>query len=102
MKDALERSETLRNDLAIIDRMYEKICAASEKVFTEKISLSHKIKTNFAAILTDESLTESLAKSQVVNEQMIDMLGALMKNEKAQGKIPPVRVGNNVVKLAKK
>lgn len=102
MTEAVDAFEELRDDILIVDSMYYHIMAAAKEVFDKKNSLSHKVMSSFASILTDESLTESLAKSQVVNEQMIDLIGAFVREKDAQGKVPPVRVGNNVVKLAKK
>ncbi len=63
---------------------------------------SVKAKTSFASVLSDEDLTESLAKSNVVNEKMIDVLGSILSDEKALGKPGAVKIGNNIIQFSNK
>lgn len=78
---------------------------------TERVanSLSHKIKKSFSSILTNEDITETLAKLEVINEKMIDMLGVFRSHEKEQTMLQAgkqdkskVRIGGALVNMAKK
>lgn len=54
----------------------------AETAFEKEHSLAHRIKTSFGFLLDGKDLTQSLAEAREVNEQMIDHLGALAKQNK--------------------
>lgn len=91
----------------------EDICRAMCKNMIDKYekenSIGVKLQKTFGFLFSGEDVAESLAKSEVINEQMIDMLGVFLANKKEQeilnsGKQDKskMRVGGALVSLAKK
>lgn len=83
--------EEYDDDVFAIEKMYNLIVEAAIVTTREKNSLSHKIKTSFASVLADEDLATSLAKSQEVNEQMVDVIGAVIRDKKVNGNVIPMK-----------
>ena len=53
-----------------------------ERAYEKQHSLEHQIKTSFGFLFDGKDLTQTLAEAREVNEQMIDHLGALAKQNK--------------------
>lgn len=99
----------VQKDMDLIQSIYYRMYSVMDETERVANSLSHKIKKSFSSILTDEDITETLAKSEIINEKMIDMLGVFRSHEKEQTMLQAgkqdkskVRIGGALVNMAKK
>lgn len=99
-----ELFSAVEQDYKLVRELYILMRYATYHSYEESHTLSAKIKKSFASLLTDEDITESIAKSEAVNSQMIDMIGAAMeRKEKQPAKNDKIALdGGAVINLAKK
>ena len=64
--------------------------------------LAHAVKKTFGFMFNGEDITETLAKSQAISDKMIDVVGKLNAAETQKAKDGGVKVGGNVIRIAKK
>ena len=90
-------------DLSIVSMLYTDMQDASFRIYNKSNDVVFLLKKMFGSLITDENFAENIAKSQVVNRQMIDLIGAYMKQREQQptaGKIKTT--GGAVINFAKK
>ena len=99
-----ELFSAVEQDYKLVRELYILMRYATYHSYEESHTLSAKIKKSFASLLTDEDITESIAKSEAVNSQMIDMIGAAMEHKENQpAKNDKIALdGGAVINLAKK
>ncbi len=87
------------NDVSAVLRIIRYISSSLEKTFTAKHSLPVRLLKTFGSILSEEDMAETLAKSEEVNNVMLDLIGAY--KEKSANKTMRTD-GGMVVNFAKK
>ena len=80
-------------DMDDVDVIAFKLGSSARRSFEEKHSLSRMIMKTFASLLGSEDLAQTVAKAEVLNGKLIDMLAAVQKQ-------PAANTGG--LKLAKK
>lgn len=69
------------NDRMTIVDLAEKLYESVKISYEKSMSLEQKIKTSLGFLLDGKDLTETMAEARDVNEQMIDHLGAIMRQK---------------------
>ena len=94
----------IEDDYKLVRELYMFMRCATYRSYEGSHALSMRIKKSFASILTDEDIAETIAKSEAVNNQMVDLLGAVTeKKENASTKNDKLSLdGGAVINLAKK
>lgn len=91
-------AEDYRMVRAISDKMLTPACTAYER----ENSLTYKISNLFGDALNSETLAETIAKSDAVNNTMVDLIGAY-RDQKDRNAKKEMALGNGaVISLAKK
>ena len=101
--------ETVMENLWRVEDIYRALCNNMIDTYKKENSLARKLEKTFGFLFTGEDMTESFAKSELINEQMIDMLGVFLANKKEQELLhsgkkdnSKVKVGGALLNLAKK
>lgn len=93
------------DDLYYVEWMADTLFNNIQKKFEKENSLEHAVHTTFASILNGEDITETLVKATAVRDDMIDLIGAAGKTAKqvaASNESGKVKIGGNIVSIAKK
>ena len=92
-----------------VDDIYRALCKNMISTYERENSLAYKLEKTFGFLFSGEDVTETMAKSELINEQMIDMLGVFLNHKKEQEMLnvgkqdkAKLRVGGALVNLAKK
>lgn len=98
--------QTLEN-LVYEDRYYvvemaQAIYKNISNAYAVEHGLAHAVKKTFGFMFNGEDITETLAKSQAISDKMIDVVGKLNAAEQPKSKDGGVKVGGNVIRIAKK
>ena len=98
--------QTLEN-LVYEDRYYvvemaQAIYKNISNTYAVEHGLAHAVKKTFGFMFNGEDITETLAKSQAISDKMIDVVGKLNAAEQPKSKDGVVKVGGNVIRIAKK
>lgn len=70
-------------DMDDVDMIAFKLGGSARRSFEEKHSLSRMLMKTFGALLGTEDLTQTVAKAEVLNGKLIDMLAAVQKQPTA-------------------
>lgn len=70
-------------DMDDVDMIAFKLGSSARRSFEEKHSLSRMLMKTFGALLGTEDLTQTVAKAEVLNGKLIDMLAAVQKQPTA-------------------
>lgn len=89
--------DELSEDLYHVRRIYEAIRASAIRSFEHGLTLDHLIRKSFGFLFTGEDITETLAKADGVNNTMVELLGAFMKQQAA-----PDATGGKLLRFGKK
>lgn len=95
--------EVICRDYAIVRDIAEKMLKPARELFDRKYSLAHKVSVAFSSVLDgSEDLAESVAKSEAVNNTMVDMIDAY-NEQKKEKKNKNIKLDNGaVINFAKK
>lgn len=92
-----------------VEDIYRAICNNMIDKHMLENSIGHKLQKTFGFLFSGEDVAESIAKSELINEQMIDMLGVFLNHKKEQEMLnsgkqdkSKLRVGGALVNMAKK
>jgi len=95
--------EVINRDYTIVQDIAEKMLKPTRELFNRKNSLAHKVSIAFSSILDgNEDLAEAVARSEAVNNTMVDMIDAY-NEQKKEKKNKNIKLDNGaVISLAKK
>ena len=95
--------EVINRDYTIVQDIAEKMLKPTRELFNRKNSLAHKVSIAFSSILDgNEDLAEAVARSEAVNNTMVDMIDAYNEQRKEK-KNKNIRLDNGaVISLSKK
>ena len=100
--DAWERvEEFVRHDLWEVDEFADQIFINVQDTFNAEHSLSKAVKQSFGFLFNGEDITETLAKSRILSEEMVDIIGRLNQSQQ-KSENGTVKVGGNVISIGKK
>jgi len=96
-----ELMDIVAEDLAYVTAMADQMMDNVIAVYEKQHSLGTAIRKSFGFLFSGEDITETLAQSQGLSEQMIDTLEKLKEANKkpTEGKL---NVGGNILNIAKK
>ena len=75
-------------DIAEVDNICMRLESSARRNFEHTHSLQYQVLTTIQSILGTENVTETIAKAESLNGKLIDMLGALQREQ-----ISPVKTG---------
>lgn len=95
--------EVINRDYTIVQDIAEKMLKPTRELFNRKNSLAHKVSIAFSSILDgNEDLAEAVARSEAVNNTMVDMIDAY-NEQRREKKNKNIKLDNGaVISLAKK
>lgn len=92
-----------------VEDIYHAVCHNMIDTYKCENSLAYKLEKTFGFLFSGEDVTETMAKSELINGQMIDMLGVFLNHKKEQEMLnvgkqdkAKLRVGGALVNMAKK
>ena len=85
----------VEEDMADVDRICIRLESSARRNFEHTHSLQYQVLKTIQSILGTEDVTETIAKAEGLNAKLIDMLGALQREQAS-----PVKAG--ALQLAKK
>lgn len=97
--------DIIYHDIEQVRKMYGLLSRNAIEAYEREHSLGKAIQKSFGFMLNGEDITETLAKSREITDQMIDVVEQLHKNQppkvkaEAAGKL---MVGGNIVSIGKK
>lgn len=89
------------NDLVYVTDMTHRMMENLKAEYEKRNGLAHAIKTTFSFLFNGEDITETLAKSQAVSDQMIEVVGKLNEANRKPD-VGKVKVSGNVINIGKK
>ena len=95
--------EVINRDYTIVQDIAEKMLKPTRELFNRKNSLAYKVSIAFSSILDgNEDLAEAVARSEAVNNTMVDMIDAY-NEQRREKKNKNIKLDNGaVISLAKK
>ena len=95
--------EVINRDYTIVQDIAEKMLKPTRELFNRKNSLAYKVSIAFSSILDgNEDLAEAVARSEAVNNTMVDMIAAY-NEQRREKKNKNIKLDNGaVISLAKK
>lgn len=90
----------ISDDYSFVCAIAEDMSGAMRRTFEQSRCLPYKLMKAFGSLLTDEDLSETIAKSADVNNQLVELLDAAKETGKKQNKVQTN--SGIVVNLAKK
>ena len=87
--------EVVEDDLEDVDCISARLETSARRSFEQEHSLHFQVLKTFQSLLGTEDVTETIAKAEGLNSKLIDMLGALQREQ-----ANPVKAGG--LQLAKK
>lgn len=87
--------EIVEDDLSYVDAISARLESSARRNFEQTHSLHYQVLKTFQSLLGTEDITETIAKAEGLNSKLIDMLGALQREQSN-----PVKAGG--FQLAKK
>lgn len=95
--------DAVHEDYQMVQKMYEMMKHSSQMDFEAGHNLSLKIQKMLGMTVDNEDLAETLAKSEEVNNTMVNLIGAYKKQQEADRNKDKMPLGNGaVISLAKK
>lgn len=70
------------DDLGDVDSICYRLMCSAKRNFEQKHSLAYKVGRVFESLLGAENLADTIAHAEGLNSKLIDMLGALQKEQK--------------------
>ena len=89
------------NDLWYVTDIADRTMHNLMDEYEKQNGLTHAIKTSFGFLFNGEDITETLAKSQQVSDQMIEVVGKLNEANRKPD-VGKVKVSGNVINIGKK
>lgn len=77
-----EIMEIVDADMTDVDSICYRLMCSAKRNFEQKHSLSYRLGRVFESLLGTEDLTDTIAHAAGLNSKLIDMLGALQKEQK--------------------
>lgn len=93
--------DVVSNDVWYVTDMALETMENIETEYEKQNGLTHAIKTSFGFLFNGEDITETLAKSQQVSDQMIEVVGKLNEANRKPD-VGKVKVSGNVINIGKK
>ena len=73
--------EIIKGDFDDVMDMYYRLSASAKRNFEAEHSLTHRFGKVFESLLGTENLTDTVAHAEQLNSRLIDMLGAMRKEQ---------------------
>lgn len=93
--------EIIEEDYDYMEAMMWRLCSNLEAEHKARHGLPYAIKTSFGFLFDGKDLTETLAESREVSDQMLDVVGRL-NNAAKKEEAGMVKVSGNVINIGKK
>lgn len=78
--------EIIENDLSEVDAISARLEHSARRSFEQTHSLQFQVLKTFQSLLGTQDVTETIAKAESLNSKLIDMLGALQREQASPAK----------------